>query len=344
MKAMVLEAPNTPFILKNVPDPIAGPGEAVAKVYACGSGLTIQHFKAGRTPAIFPRIIGHEICAEIVEVGGGVTNLSIGDIVTSYFYMNCGTCKYCLSNHEPLCENLGGYVGRECDGGYAEYIKLPSRWFIKLPDSLDWKNQPAQIGVAMDALATPYKVLRRARIRPGETVAVFGAGGGLGIHQVMLAKWAKAKVIGVDTKSNKFDAIKEAGADNVVDASNTDVVEALMDLTNGKGVNVSIDYVSAQATLEAATNSLGKHGRMVTLGGAGETFKVNAKHLLANEIDVLGSRYVTPLEIAETYDLMARGDIWPIVTEIRPLEEAEAVHEMVENGEVIGRAALLINN
>ena len=344
MKAMVLEAPNTPFILKNVPDPIAGPGEAVAKVYACGSGLTIQHFKAGRTPAIFPRIIGHEICAEIVEVGGGVTNLSIGDIVTSYFYMNCGTCKYCLSNHEPLCENLGGYVGRECDGGYAEYIKLPSRWFIKLPDSLDWKNQPAQIGVAMDALATPYKVLRRARIRPGETVAVFGAGGGLGIHQVMLAKWAKAKVIGVDTKSNKFDAIKEAGADNVVDASNTDVVEALMDLTNGKGVNVSIDYVSAQATLEAATNSLGKHGRMVTLGGAGEIFKVNAKHLLANEIDVLGSRYVTPLEIIETYDLMARGDIWPIVSEIRPLEEAEAVHEMVENGEVIGRAALLINN
>ena len=344
MKAMVLEAPNTPFILKNVPDPIAGPGEAVAKIYACGSGLTIQHFKAGRTPAIFPRIIGHEICAEIVEVGGGVTNLSIGDIVTSYFYMNCGTCKYCLSNHEPLCENLGGYVGRECDGGYAEYIKLPSRWFIKLPDSLDWKNQPAQIGVAMDALATPYKVLRRARIRPGETVAVFGAGGGLGIHQVMLAKWAKAKVIGVDTKSNKFDAIKEAGADNVVDASDTNVVEALMDLTNGKGVNVSIDYVSARATLEAATNSLGKHGRMVTLGGAGETFKVNAKHLLANEIDVLGSRYVTPLEIAETYDLMARGDIWPIVTEIRPLEEAEAVHEMVENGEVIGRAALLINN
>jgi D-arabinose 1-dehydrogenase-like Zn-dependent alcohol dehydrogenase len=344
MKAMVLEAPNTPFILKNVPDPIAGPGEAVAKVYACGSGLTIQHFKAGRTPAVFPRIIGHEICAKIVEVGAGVTNLSVGDIVTSYFYMNCGTCKYCLSNHEPLCENLGGYVGRECDGGYAEYIKLPSRWFIKLPDSLDWENQPAQIGVAMDALATPYKVLRRARIRPGETVAVFGAGGGLGIHQVMLAKWAKAKVIGVDTKSNKFAAIKEAGADTVLDASNTDVVEALMDLTNGKGVDVSIDYVSAQVTLEAGTSSLGRHGRMVTLGGAGETFKVNAKHLLANEIDVLGSRYVTPLEIIETYDLMARGEVWPIVTEIRPLEEAEIVHEMVENGEVIGRAALLINN
>lgn len=343
MKAMVLEAPNTPFILKDVPDPIAGPGEAIAKVYACGSGLTIQHYKAGRTPAVFPRIIGHEICAEIVEVGIGVNNLSVGDIVTSYFYMNCGTCKYCLSNHEPLCENLGGYVGRECDGGYAEYIKLPSRWFIKLPDGLDWENQPAHVGVAMDALATPYKVIRRARIRPGETVAVFGAGGGLGIHQVMLAKWAKARVIGVDTKKNKFGAIREAGADEIVDASSGNVYDALMDLTNGKGVDVSVDYVSAQVTLEAATSALGKRGRMVTLGGAGDVFNVNAKHLLKNEIDILGSRYVTPLEIMETYDLMARGDIWPIVTEIRPLEEADIVHEMVEKGEVTGRAALLIS-
>jgi D-arabinose 1-dehydrogenase-like Zn-dependent alcohol dehydrogenase len=344
MKAMVLEAPNTPFILKNIADPIAAPGEAVAKVYACGSGLTIQHYKAGRTPAVFPRIIGHEICAEIVEIGAGVNNLKIGDIVTSYFYMNCGTCKYCLSNHEPLCENLGGYVGRECDGGYAEYIKLPSRWFIKLPDGLDWQHQPAHVGVAMDALATPYKVLRRARIKPGETVAVFGAGGGLGIHQVMLAKWAKAYVIAIDTKSNKFDAIKGAGADEVIDASKENVVEALMDLTNGKGVDVSVDYVSAQVTLEAATSALGRRGRMVTLGGAGELFSINAKHLLANEIDVLGSRYVTPLEIIETYELMTRGDIWPIVTEILPLKDAEIIHEMVENGEVIGRAALLITN
>ena len=72
-------------------------------------------------------------------------------------------------------------------------------------------------------------------------------------------------------------------------------------------------------------------------------FNVNAKHLLSNEIDVLGSRYVTPLEIIETYELMARGEVWPIVTEIRPLEEAEIVHDLVEKGDVTGRAALLVN-
>ncbi len=329
MKALVLQAPNTPFELSDVPDPVAGPGEAVAKVHACGSGLTIQHFKAGRTPAVFPRIIGHEICAEIVEVGAGVTGLQLGDIVTSYFYMNCGQCKMCRANFEPLCENLGGYVGREIDGGYAEYIKLPERLFIKLPDDLDWQIQPAHVGVAMDALATPFKVLRRARVRAGESVAVFGAGGGLGIHQVMMGKWAKARVIGIDTKSDKFDAIKSAGADEVVDGSKNDVVEALMDLTGGKGVDVSIDYVSAQVTLEAGVRALGKHGRFVTLGGAGQNFTVDARHLLSNEIDVLGSRYVTPLEIIETYELMVRGEVWPIVTDIRPMADAEAIHERV---------------
>ena len=120
------------------------------------------------------------------------------------------------------------------------------------------------------------------------------------------------------------------------------MVEALMDLTGGRGVDVAVDYVSAKVTLEQAVQSLGKHGRMVTLGGAGETFEVKASHLLAKEIDVLGSRYVSPLEILETYDLMVRKEVWPIVTEIRPLEEAEIVHELVEKGKVTGRAALLI--
>jgi D-arabinose 1-dehydrogenase-like Zn-dependent alcohol dehydrogenase len=342
LKALVLRQANTPFELIEVPDPVAGPGEAVAKVYACGSGLTIQHFKAGRVPAVFPRIIGHEICAEIVEVGAGVDGLRVGDIVTSYFYLYCGDCKMCRTDYQPLCENLGGYVGREIDGGYAQYIKLPERLFIRIPEGLDWQNQPAHVGVAMDALATPYKVLRRARIKPGETVAVFGAGGGLGIHQLMMARWAQARVIAVETRSAKFDACREAGADEVVDASAGNVVEALMDLTDGRGVDVVVDYVSATDTLEAGARALGKRGRLVTLGGAGQTFSVDAKQLLDKELAILGSRYVTPREILKTYELMARGEVWPIVTEIRPMAEAEIVHEMVENGEVTGRAALLI--
>lgn len=343
MKAMVLKGPNTSFEMMEVPDPVAGPGEAVARVITCGSGLTIQHIKAGRMSAAFPRIIGHEITGEIVEIGPGVTGLAVGDAVTAYYYLNCGHCRWCLANLEPLCANTGGNVGRDCDGGYAQYIKLPAHIFIRLPENLDYKAHPAEIGVITDALATPYKVLSRARIKAGETVAVFGAGGGVGIHQVMMAKWARARVIAVDVAGHKFDACRKAGADEIVDASSGHVTEALLDLTGGQGVDVVVDYVSTTATLEAGVKALGRRGRLVTLGGAGKPFQASALELLLKEQELLGSRYVTRREILETFDLVARGEVRPLVTDIRPLAEAEALHERVERGEVIGRAALRID-
>ena len=342
MKAMLLRGPNIPFELIDRPDPVAGPGEAVARVLTCGSGLTIQHAKAGRRRIPFPRIIGHEIAGQIVEVGPGVTGLFIGDGVTAYFYLNCGHCRWCLANFEPLCTSGGGNVGFNCDGGYAEYIKLPAHIFIKLPEALDYKRHPAEIGVITDALATPYKVLRRARIKAGETVAVIGAGGGLGIHQLMMTKWARARVIAVEIAANKFEACRKAGADAVVDPGSGNVVEALLDLTHGEGVDVVVDYVSTTATLETGAKALGRHGRLVTLGGAGEPFQASAMDMLNKEQDVLGSRYVTRTDILEACDLVARGEVSPLVTDVRPLEEAEAVHARVERGEVIGRAALRI--
>ncbi len=343
MKAMILKGPKTAFERVDVPDPVAGPGEAVARVLACGSGLTIQHIKAGRIAAEFPRVIGHEITGEIVAVGKGASGLSVGDPVTAYYYLSCGHCRWCLAELEPLCENCGGNVGRNCDGGYAEYIKLPAHIFIKLPEGLDYRAHPAEIGVVNDAIATPYKVLRRARVKAGETVAVFGAGGGLGVHQLMMAKWARAHVIAVDVARDKFDACRKAGADDVVDAASSDAAEALMDLTHGQGVDVAIDYVSTTSTLEAGAKALGRHGRLVTLGGAGQRFQVSSLDMLLKEQDLLGSRYVSRVEVLEALDLVARREVWPMVTDIRPLEEAEAVHERVERGEVIGRAALLVS-
>jgi D-arabinose 1-dehydrogenase-like Zn-dependent alcohol dehydrogenase len=151
MKAMVLHGPNLPFAFEQRPDPVAGPGEAVARVITCGAGLTIQHAKTGRRKIAFPRIIGHEITGLIVETGPGVRGLKVGDAVTTYFYLNCGHCRWCLQSLEPLCENTGGQVGLECDGAYAEYVKLPAQNFIKLPVGLDYNKHPAEIGVVTDA-------------------------------------------------------------------------------------------------------------------------------------------------------------------------------------------------
>jgi alcohol dehydrogenase, propanol-preferring len=196
--------------------------------------------------------------------------------------------------------------------------------------------------VVTDALATPYKVLRRARVAPGETVAVIGAGGGLGIHQLMMAKWARTRVIAVDTRASKFEACRKAGADEVVDASGGRVAEQLLDLTKGQGVDVVVDYVSTTATLEAGARALGKRGRLVTLGGSGKPFQAVAADMLNKEQDLLGSRYVTRSEVLESLELVARGEVFPLVTVLRPLEEAEAVHALVERGDVIGRAVLQV--
>jgi propanol-preferring alcohol dehydrogenase len=343
LKALVLEAPGEPFTLKTVPDPTPGPGEAVVRVIACGAGLTIQHVRAGRIKVDYPRIIGHEITGIVEALGQGTTGLRVGDPVTAYFYLTCGHCRWCRSNRETLCENFGGYIGRATDGGYAELMKAPAENFLKIPEGLDWKNHPAEVGVICDAIATPVKVIRRANVTGWDTVAVIGAGGGLGIHMLMLAKWAHARVIAVDVAANKFPACREAGADECVNAAETDVTEALLDLTGGKGVDVVIDFVSSDTTMNAGVKALGRGGRLVTLGGSSRgSVTAAARHLLNTEGIVMGSRYATKQEVIDSLDLVARGDVWPLVTDIRPMEEAEALHQSVEKGEIIGRAAIMI--
>jgi propanol-preferring alcohol dehydrogenase len=341
MKALVLNGPGEPFSLETVPDPVPGPGEAVARVIACGAGLTIQHVKAGRAKVDYPRIIGHEITGVIEAIGDGVTNVAVGDSVTAYFYLTCGHCKWCRINRETLCENFGGYIGRACDGGYAELMKLPARNFLKFPENLHWQNHAAEIGVITDAIATPVKVVRHADIKAGETVAVFGAGGGLGIHMLMLAKWAHAKVIAVDIAADKFEACRAAGADECVNPHDGYALEALRDLSGG-GIDVAIDFVSSRETLETAVQCLGRGGRMVTLGGSGENFSAHAHTMLEKELILMGSRYATRQEVIESLELCARGEVWPLVTETADMAGAEALHERVEQGLVTGRAAILI--
>jgi alcohol dehydrogenase, propanol-preferring len=345
MKAMVLKGKNQPFELTTVPDPVPGPGEAVARVLACGAGLTIHHTRAGRTPVDYPRIIGHEITGEIVALGAGVTGLAQGDAVTAYFYLTCGHCHWCRVNRETLCDNFGGYVGRAIDGGYAEYIKLPAGNFIRLPDGINWRRDAAEAGVICDAIATPLKVTRRTRLAPGDTVAVFGAGGGLGVHMLMVARWAHAKkVIAVDVMASKFETCVKAGADATVDASDGRVAEQLLELTGGRGVDVSIDFVCTRGTLEGALGAMGKGGRLVTLAGHGQPFQARTGELLRKEVEILGSRYATRQEVIDSLDLVARGDLFPIVTEKVPLEQAEAVHQRLDKGLVTGRAALLVGS
>ena len=158
----------------------------------------------------------------------------------------------------------------------------------------------------------------------------------------MLLHWAHARVIAVETRVEKFNACREAGADEVIDGTRNDLPEALIELSNG-GIDVCVDFVSSEQTLEHAGQALGKGGRLVTLGGSGQPFHADPRSMLEKELELIGSRYATKQEVTESMELVARGDVWPLVTDIRTMEEAESLHQDLEEGNVIGRAALRIS-
>ena len=194
-----------------------------------------------------------------------------------------------------------------------------------------------------DAIATPLKVTRKARVAPTDTVAVIGAGGGLGVHMLMVSRWAHArKVIAVDTRAAKFETCLKSGADATVDASDGKVSQQLLEHTAGRGVDVVFDFVCSKQSIESAIGGLNKGGRLVMLAGHSDRFDADAPVIMRKEIEVMGSRYATKQEVIESLELVARGELWPLVTEKVPFTAAEAVHQRLETGSITGRAALLM--
>ena len=155
----------------------------------------------------------------------------------------------------------------------------------------------------------------------------------------MVSKWANATVIAVETRPEKFEACKKAGADIVLNGDMDNLAGALIDASNG-GVDVAIDFVSSKHTLEDAIGSLERGGRLATLGGSGQPFSADPRIMLEKELELFGSRYATKQEVVDSLELVARRDLWPLVTDVRPMEKAEALHSELENGNIIGRAAI----
>ena len=341
MKALILKGPNEPFKFEDVPDPIPQNGEAVAKVLACGSGLTIQHVKAGRTKVDFPIIIGHEITAEIVELRGDCGELKVGMPVTAYFYLTCGHCKWCKINRETLCDNFKGYIGRQINGGYAEYISLPAKNFIPIPLSINYKENPIETGIISDAIATPLKVMKKARIDITDKVGVIGAGGGLGIHMLRMLNLYNIETIAIETKQIKEKSCRDSGATEFINPNSNSKKEVIEDFTENSGLDVVIDFVSSKSSLETGAELLGNGGRLLTLGGSGEFFNVDSGNMLLKEIELIGSRYCSKQEVIDSLNLVSRGLITPLVTEKVSPDQANDLHERIEKGDIIGRAGII---
>src|SRR5688572_23611607 len=234
-------------------------GEVLIRVEACGIGLTVLNCIRGdlaNDAARLPRVPGHEIVGRVEAIGEDVTTLAVGQRVMAYFYLVCGRCEACRAGHDSLCRNLAGWVGVHRDGGYAPFTVLPTGNAVPLPDSIP----AAQATAIPDAIATPLHVCKtRARIQPGDRVAVIAAGGGVGIHMVEMAALFGGHVAGLEANESKFDAIRRMGGVPVVSRSfdAVDLKPALGDDT----ATVVIDLLGTRASLAWSMKVLALGGR-----------------------------------------------------------------------------------
>lgn len=338
MRAMVVRKWGEAFKLEERLDPQPAPGEAVMKVRAAGVGLTLVTMRTGIFGGTAPRIMGHELGGDIIAVGDGVENVKMGQRCAVYFYLNCGHCRWCRNGRETLCENHGGYVGVHRDGGYAEFVSLPSENFLPIPDNLDYEGA----AIAADAVNTPWHCMReRAQINPHDDVMLVGAGGGVGIHGVQVAKVFGARVIAVDISEEKLELASKWGADEVVNfRAIEDLAAEAKRLTDGKGVDAAIDFVGKPETFQACIDGLAVGGRAVVIGAQPGDVKVNPVNLVITEQIVTGSRHSTRAELIETMNIMARGLVTPVVGKRLHFTGVEELFQDLQEEKLLGRGAL----
>ncbi len=338
MKAAVVRRWGEPFAIESRPAPEPRAGEAVLKLRAAGVGLTLLNMRSGRFGGETPRIMGHEVSGDIVAIGDGVDNVQVGDRCTVYFYLVCGHCRWCRGGRETLCEKFGGYIGVHRDGGFAEYVSLPAGNFLRIPDGLDYEGA----AVAADAVNTNWHCMReRACINPHDEVLLIGAGGGLGVHGVQVAKLFGARVIAADVSEEKLALARQWGADETINVRATsDVAAEVKRLTGGKGTEAAIDYVGHGKTFQAAIDSLAVAGRAVIVGAGQGDVTFNPLGLILSERIVTGSRHSTRAEFIETMEVMARGVVKPVIGKRVHFTEVEALFEDLKEERLLGRGAL----
>ena len=296
--------------------------------------LLLRDGKVFQVP--LPRIPGTDLAGEIVAVGREVSADRVGERVFAAPILSCGHCEHCLRGEDNLCATFGT-VGSSIDGGYAEYVRLPARNAVPLPDELGF------ITGASFALtyATAAAMLRRGRLSAGEHVLILGANGGLGYAAIELARAAGAQVIASCRDPSKAAALLDAGAHAVVGAG-ADLAMQVKDLTGGRGVQLVFEHVGA-ATFEQSVASLGMDGRLV-LGGvtAGTVAPMDLKAMFTKRLELLGCRGSGRRDLDRVLQLLVAGNLHPQVQLTMPLEEAVQAHQWLESGRVLGKIVLTV--
>lgn len=339
MKAMVLERFGEPMSWREVPDPRPGPREVLVGVRANGVCATDLKISDGVVSSVtLPHILGHEVAGEVVEVGAEVEGLEPGAHVTVYPTLGCGACEACRTGRENLCQQAPR-TGFERDGGFSQYMRVMERNAVRIDQAVPLE----EAAILPDAVATAYHALiRRARVRVGETVVVVGVGG-LGIHAVQMARIIGARVIAADLAPEKLRAAERFGAD-LVNSGAEELAARVRALTGGLGADVVAECVGGDAVSSVLNESvacLRPGGRLVVVGYAyRQPLSVDTAELIYGQWSILGTRASTYQDVVDVVRLVESGHLKPVVSARFPLERANEAIAVLRESPPLGRIVL----
>ncbi len=333
MKAARLVEIGKPLQLHDIDRPVPDAGEVLVRVRAAGICHSDVHYRAGTSGVgSLPQTLGHEVAGVVEEVGPAVAGLRPGDRVCLHYLLTCGKCHFCRTGHEQFCAE-GRMIGKHVDGGFAEFIAVPARNAVRLPADVSFEHG----AVLMCSSSTSFHALRKSRLQPGETVAVFGAGG-LGMSAIQLARTMGAlQVYAVDINEAKLQLAESFGAVGV-NAREGDPVAAIRRLTDGRGVDVAIEVIGLRQTMEQAVRCLAVLGRAALAGISDRPFEIDSyRDLLGREAEVIGcsDHTLRELEILVEYVRQGRLDLGHVVARTVPLE-ADAINAAMDALEQFG--------
>jgi propanol-preferring alcohol dehydrogenase len=276
--------------------------------------------------------LGHEVAGVVEQIGAQVTSVKVGDRVCLHYNITCGDCYYCSTGNEQFCVK-GLMLGHYTNGGYAEYIAVPARNAVPLPDEIPFE----QGATLMCASATAFHALKKSQLKAGETAAIFGVGG-LGMSAIQLARaFGALDVFAIDINEDKLRLAAQYGA-IPINAQHVEPVSEIRRRTQGKGVDVALELIGLAQTMRQTVQCLGVMGRAVIAGIGDKTLEIDTyRELLGNEVQIIGSNDHLLQELPLLIEMARRHvlDTVRVVTRSVPLD-ADAINRALDALEQFG--------
>ena len=349
MKAARIVKVNEKLEIQQVDTPKPRGSQVLVKVQSSGvchsdihlwegyyEGVGGQQLKTTDRGVNYPLTPGHEVAGIVDSLGEQAEGFNNNDKVLVYPWIGEGLCPACRIGEENLCDkprSLGVYM----DGGYAEYVLVPSyKYLIKISDGMDID---ASATLSCSAL-TAYGAVKNANLKPDDNVVIVGAGG-LGLMAIQLAKAVTgARIIAMDLDDKKLEFAKKEGADTTVNSKNEDPVKTIMELTDKMGADAVIDFVNASKTVETDMQFLRRRARVVLVGLFGGELKLSLVTMPTRAYKLIGSYTGTLSDMIELVSLARRGVIKPVVSNRFKLDQATDALTMLRDGKILGRGVI----